>query len=510
MMFPVLILCALIYDVKTARILSYVPTPLFSHQSVFRPLLRELSLRGHQVTVLTTHPMNDVDLTNLTEINLGLASKIPRIPDVIKASRSNAIDGLACFFLEMYEVMDQHLDYAPVKKLIHDNATGFDLVIAEYFYGIPMVFSKRFRCPAIAMLPMDAWNNHYKWTGSPTHPVLFPDALIATDRSPLLARLKSFISSFATNSKLLEASLEREQTLVSKHFGHYPPVRDIFQEISLLLVNVDTIFHPIRPITPNVIQIGSGFHRSSTVQHLPQDLQETLDGATDGFVYFSFGSTVRGESLPPETLQTFSDVFRELPYVVLWKFEGRLPNKPDNVIASKWFPQQAVLGHPNVKLFITQGGLQSRDEAIHARVPMLGIPFLGDQFYNVRRMANLGFGLELDHDGLRKDELKAAILEAIENPKYKETITRLAMLAEDQPMTGLEKAVWWTEYVIRHKGAKHLRGPQLSVPWYQYLLLDVLGVLAVTASLIALFIYVVVKSVIRLLKRQSVVKPKIE
>lgn len=42
-------------------------------------------------------------------------------------------------------------------------------------------------------------------------------------------------------------------------------------------------------------------------------------------------------------------------------------------------------------------------------------------------------------------------------------------------MTGLERAVWWTEYVIRHKGATHLKSLALDLPDYQHYLLDVIA-----------------------------------
>uniref|UniRef100_A0A1Y1NHP0 Glucuronosyltransferase n=1 Tax=Photinus pyralis TaxID=7054 RepID=A0A1Y1NHP0_PHOPY len=126
---------------------------------------------------------------------------------------------------------------------------------------------------------------------------------------------------------------------------------------------------------------------------------------------------------------------------------------------------------------------------------MIGIPFYGDQPYNVRRMVSKGFGLELDHRTLDKETLKAAILEVANNPKYRNTLKRLAQLAQDQPMTGIEKAVWWTEYVIRHRGAKHLRSPLLDMPWYQYLLLDVIGVLLLAVLLILYVVYLIIRIV---------------
>lgn len=125
-----------------------------------------------------------------------------------------------------------------------------------------------------------------------------------------------------------------------------------------------------------------------------------------------------------------------LPYKVLWKFEADLPEKPLNVKISKWIPQQDVLskfvttphycfilscvllGHKNIKLFITQGGLQSLEESLLNFVPVVGIPFLADQQANVQKVVNKGMGLMLDHKTLDKDSFKKAILEVINNPKY--------------------------------------------------------------------------------------------
>lgn len=53
-------------------------------------------------------------------------------------------------------------------------------------------------------------------------------------------------------------------------------------------------------------------------------------------------------------------------------------------------------------------------------------------------------------------------------------------------MNGLEKAVWWTEYVIRNKGAKHLRNPAADLPLYQYFLLDVIGLLLSVIAVVVL------------------------
>ncbi|KAF2890137.1 hypothetical protein ILUMI_16036, partial [Ignelater luminosus] len=226
-----------------------------------------------------------------------------------------------------------------------------------------------------------------------------------------------------------------------------------------------------------------------------------LDEAPNGVIYISLGSNVKSSGLSDNVRKIFLETFSELPYTILWNFENEhLPGKPDNVIISKWFPQQDIFRHPNIKLFISRGGLQSVDKAVHNYIPIIGIPFGADQQSNVKRIINQGIGLEISLSTLEKSSLKKAILEVISNPKCRSRVKELAELSKDQPMTGLDRAVWWTEYVIRHKGAKHLRSPALDIPEYQYYLVDVIGFILVVI-LVAGYVFInVVKLVLRFIK----------
>lgn len=69
--------------------------------------------------------------------------------------------------------------------------------------------------------------------------------------------------------------------------------------------------------------------------------------------------------------------------------------------------------HPNVKLFITQGGLQSTDETINAAVPVIGIPMLGDQWYNVENYVDHKIGLQLDITTLTEKDFLDAVLTVV-------------------------------------------------------------------------------------------------
>lgn len=143
-----------------------------------------------------------------------------------------------------------------------------------------------------------------------------------------------------------------------------------------------------------------------------------MDNSPEGVIYFSFGTNIKSKYIPEHKKKIILETFSQLPYKVLWKFESdELEGKPQNVMISKWLPQQDLLGHPNIKLFITQAGLQSLEEAIVRGTPLLAIPFMADQFQNAMKIKNLGIGLNLDFNSLNTDTFKLSILEIANNSR---------------------------------------------------------------------------------------------
>ena len=81
--------------------------------------------------------------------------------------------------------------------------------------------------------------------------------------------------------------------------------------------------------------------------------------------------------------------------------------------------------------------------------------------------------------------------------RYRENAQRVSRIFRDQPLTPLQQAVFWTEYVIRHKGAPHMRSAVLDLAWYQYLLLDVIAVLALATVSVLLILLLVFRAVLK-------------
>ena len=82
-----------------------------------------------------------------------------------------------------------------------------------------------------------------------------------------------------------------------------------------------------------------------------------------------------------------------------------------------WLPQQDLLGHRKIKLFITHGGLFSNQEAVHHGVPLIGLPVYADQFSNVKRAEQDGYAIFLNWETLTEEILYDAIQRVLLDPK---------------------------------------------------------------------------------------------
>ncbi|KAG8285771.1 hypothetical protein J6590_073816 [Homalodisca vitripennis] len=218
-------------------------------------------------------------------------------------------------------------------------------------------------------------------------------------------------------------------------------------------------------------------------------MQQILDNSMNGVIIMSFGSMVRMSALPKVITQMFMNVFSNISETVILKYEEPLSEAPPNVIIREWLPQRDMMEHKNVIAVISHGGLGSLTETVYVGKTMIGIPLFADQYVNIENIVRRGAGIQLDYDDLSEEKIRVAVNEIVHNPKYKDNMRELSRQFRDRPMTPLQTAVYWTEYVIRHQGAPHLRPASVSMPLYQYLLLDVIVVLAVLLASVFLVLY---------------------
>lgn len=147
--------------------------------------------------------------------------------------------------------------------------------------------------------------------------------------------------------------------------------------------------------------------------------------------------------------------------------------------------------HENVKLFITGGDRYAIEETIKYRVPIIGIPFNPDNAETIRKCVDFGIGKSLNFLNLSAENLNETIHEVISNSVYTDNVVKLEELFYDQPTKGLDLAVWWIEYIIKHKG--NPRKYRSEIPSYQYYSLDIIGALLLSILLPNYLLYKLVR-----------------
>lgn len=96
----------------------------------------------------------------------------------------------------------------------------------------------------------------------------------------------------------------------------------------------------------------------------------------------------------------------------------------------------------------------------------------------------------------------------LNNKKYYENAQEIARVFRDNPIHPMDTAIFYIEYVMRHKGAKYLKSAAVELYWYQHLLLDVFGLwFGILSTLIAAFL-VCLKVGRKAMRKNKVTKSK--
>lgn len=424
------------------NILCVFPTPAYSHNSVFNAYMDELVKDGHNVTVITTMPRN---VTHITQVDCSLPGHY--FQELVKNSTMIKKRGIVADETTVTKKNYMGLVNMVVREMQHENVREFlktkqqfDLVVCEAYISYILVFGYLFKAPVIQLSSGYGLVENFETMG-----IVERNA----NKHPNLWR-SSQNASYEAILRREWAMLEQAQhgMMLNNYGSHVPTMQKLRQRVLMLFINVPAIFDNNRPVTSMVQYLGGMHLRPPTKDVSFLDKHKSV-------VYVSFGSSINVMHMDSGLIDEFVRVFTRVPYTVLWKISNdihKLYNMSSNVITSEWFPQRDILNHVNVKLFITQGGVQSTDEAVDSCVPMLGIPMVGDQFYNTGRYVSLKIGQTINVLRLEEEKLDLKIVDMVQNHHYyKYNLIRLKRYINDNVMTSLERSVYYTNYVLRNK-----------------------------------------------------------
>uniref|UniRef100_A0A8C3A3L1 UDP-glucuronosyltransferase n=1 Tax=Cyclopterus lumpus TaxID=8103 RepID=A0A8C3A3L1_CYCLU len=279
------------------------------------------------------------------------------------------------------------------------------------------------------------------------------------------------------------------QAVCDHYFGPDVSVMSLMQGADLWLMRVDFIFEFPRPSMPNVVYIG-GFQGKPS-KPLSSDLEAFVQSSGEhGVVVMTLGTLL--SDLGPEISEIIASAFANLPQKVVWRHIGKRPiTLGNNTMLVEWLPQNDILGHHKTKVFVTHGGTNGIYEAIYHGVPVLGIPLIFDQYDNMVRLKSRGVAEIVEVTTLDVKSLTSALKNILDQEKpYKQNMLKLSQLHHDKPMKPKDSAIFWMEFVMRHKGAAHLRTESYKLPWYAYYCLDVMAVFVAFGVLIIALVWV--------------------
>ncbi|KAI4462068.1 UDP-glucosyltransferase [Holotrichia oblita] len=444
---------------KGAPHLKSVAHQLNCHFYIGESIVKALAEKGHHVTYVSPYKekkavenIKSVHLSELeksitamrSEMNVFDIFNLPPILFTFFVGNMNI--GIAEKTMQdqaMQELLksDQKFDVVILEWMINDYLQG----IAHHFKA-PSISATTF-CPGI-------FTNYV--SGNPSIYSHMPHVFSGYgQKMDFWERTGNFM--FATIQNLYNKLyfIPQQERILHKYFPDAPSIYELNANISVHLFNSHPVINGPLPMLPNVIEIG-GIHIQPP-KKLPDDLQKYLDDSKDGLIYFSLGGNVKSKDLPQSHREAILRVLSKLKQRVLWKFEEDLAEKPANVEVRKWLPQQAILAHPNVKLFITHGGLLSTTESLNYGVPIVGISVFGDQAVNMKSAEARGFGISLPYKEFTEEKFASALDRILNDSSYMESAKKISALLKDQFDTPAERVVHWVEYVIRHNGTSHLR-----------------------------------------------------
>ncbi|XP_065364273.1 UDP-glycosyltransferase UGT5-like isoform X2 [Calliphora vicina] len=473
--------CSVVMQSQAARILGVFPSPSKSHVLIHCAVADALAEAGHEVTVISSVP-NMFKKAKYKFMHVEAAMFDSNFAQEMlnkPASIYRKFNGIISHVIDM---ANDTFNQPKILDFLHNHKAGdFDAVILGYFMNDFMLgFGAHFQCPIILSFMVQPIFPINKMIGNPLEASYVP-TLYSGFKQPMdfVSRVKNLLANGFEQlvlGNLMQRKLDR---MYGYNFpaDRYPPLEEVYKNVSLVLTNHHFSQGPIRPNVPALIEIG-GIQIKEQPDPLPNDLAELIESSDKGVIFFSLGTNVQGSNLSKDKAKMIFNVLSKLPYTVLLKWgDSDFPGQSKNMIYRSWLPQDDILAHPKVKLFITHGGMGSVVESQYHGVPMVGIPFFGDQHSNIANVVKSGYGLGLEYARFSEEAFRNAVVEVLDNPSYTKNVQKFSELYRDRPMTPRQLVRYWVDYVIRHKGAKHMQSPAINMPWWQLYSVDVIAFL---------------------------------
>ncbi|XP_058402389.1 UDP-glucuronosyltransferase 2B31-like isoform X6 [Diceros bicornis minor] len=479
----------------------------YSHWINMKTILDELVQRGHEVSVLTSSASILVDPnkapaikfeiypTSLTKSDFEMFFRkvidqwTYDLPKETFWTYFSLVQEMAWEFSDCIEKLCK--DMVLNKKLLTKlQESRFDLILADAIGPCAELLAELLKIPLMYSICFSPGHKIEKYSGGVPFPPSYVPAVLSelSDHMTFMERVKNMIYVLYFDFWFQIVNEKKWDQFYTEVLGRPTTLSGLMRKAEMWLIRSYWDFEFPRPLLPHFEYIG-GYHCKPATP-LPKEMEEFAQSSGEnGIVVFTPGSVV--SNMTEERANVIASALAQIPQNVIWRFDGKKPDTlGPNTQLYKWIPQNDLLGHLKTKAFITHGGANGVYEAIYHGIPMVGVPLFADQPDNIEHMKLKGAAVGLDFNTMSSTDLLNTLKTVINDPSYKENAMKLSRIQHDQPVKTLDRAVFWIEFVMLHKGAKHLRPASHDLTWFQYHSLDVLGFLL---ACVATAIFVITK-----------------
>jgi len=425
--------------------ITFVSPPFLGHLIQMLALAENLAARGHVVHVVTSH-------TRAQEVHKAGAKLIPwEIADDGEAltavwrhaTRAQAWAGeriMLSYLVEHYDTI-----YESLRKLllarrgdffVFDRALipAMDLAFSE---GMPFLILSR----GLAIVHGASWKYPLPYSSLP-YPMTLPQRVVN-----LALRAWHMSVFFAPLMQLLAKRRAKNRALSTYNPFKAAPV--IVGNAPLLELN--------QPVPGNIKLVGPILAKRDKTTG--GELTRWLD-ARSNVVYVAFGTLA---ILTESQLESWCSGLLQTGFHILWALPGQnfdllkdviLPrlSKEDQsrLRVERFLPQQQVLEHSSVSVFVTHASANGVMEALIAGKPMVAAPLFGDQCYFAARVQELGVGVRINKTQITEAVIRSTVRRVVETPSYADAA--LAARTVLRQLDGLGEATRLIEAAVATKG----------------------------------------------------------
>ncbi len=289
------------------------------------------------------------------------------------------------------------------------------LILHDAYFLLAKIGAKKIGVPAVSIV---------------TTFVLSPEMILSY---PMFA-LNEFAKIMTDIPRFMQV-VRRYQTIVEKYKLESPSLMDMF--LNQGKVNIVFTSRQLQPksemLGDNYVFIGPSMNGRESIKGEPYSFPEERP-----LIYISLGTLFNHDE---EFFKMAVRALKDAPYNVLIS-SGKahvLGNikLPANIRAVEFVDQIEVL--QKASLFVTHAGMNSLNESLYYRVPMILLPIAQEQLLNALRAEELKCGKRLQRQGLTAFQLREAVEEVMEGSMFRNNVTRISKTLHEAG--GIRKAI---------------------------------------------------------------------